>query len=61
MPILSYLNCLGGPLGVKKVILLSNNFFWSKLCGLLGKTPYIYARYQVWGVTDLSFDFPFPP
>ena len=32
-------------------------FFWSKVCGLLGKTPYIYPRYQVWGVTDLSFDF----
>ena len=47
----------GGPLGVKKVILLRHDFFWSKVCGLLGKTPYIYPRYQVWGVTDLSFDF----
>ena len=32
-------------------------FFWSKVCGPLGKTPYIYPRYQVWGVTDLGFDF----
>ena len=38
-------------------------FFWSKVYGLLGKTPYIYPRYQVWGVTDLGFDFVFyhPP
>ena len=28
-------------------------FFWSKVCGLLGKTPYIYPRYQVWGVVSL--------
>ena len=27
MPILSYLNCLGGPLRVNKVILLSSDFF----------------------------------
>ena len=32
-------------------------FFWSKVYGLLGKTPYIYPRYQVWGVMDLGFDF----
>ena len=38
-------------------------FFWSKVCGPLGKTPYIYHRYQVWGVMDLGFDFTFyhPP
>ena len=32
-------------------------FFWSKVCGPFGKTPYIYPRYQVWGVMDLGFDF----
>ena len=32
-------------------------FFWSKVYGLLGKTPYIYPRYQVWGVMDLGFEF----
>ena len=31
--------------------------FWSKVYGLLGKTPYIYPRYQVWGVTNFDFDF----
>ncbi len=38
-------------------------FFWSKVCGPLGKTPYIYPRYQVWGVTDLDFDLAYyhPP
>ena len=32
-------------------------FFWTKVYGLVGKTPYIYPRYQVWGVMDLDFDF----
>ena len=32
-------------------------FFWTKVYGLEGKTPYIYPRYQVWGVTDLGFNF----
>ena len=32
-------------------------FFWTKVYGLEGKTPYIYPRYQVWGVMDLGFDF----
>ena len=32
-------------------------FFWPKVYGPLGKTPYIYPRYQVWGVMDLGFDF----
>ena len=38
-------------------------FFWPKVYGPLGKTPYIYPRYQVWGVTDLNFDLAYyhPP
>ena len=32
-------------------------FFWPKVYGPLGKTPYIYHRYQVWGGMDLGFDF----
>jgi hypothetical protein len=48
---------------IQKVIWLGTHFFWSKVCGLLGKTPYIYPRYQVWGVTDLNFDLAYyhPP
>ena len=48
---------MGGPRGVKKWYGHVGTFFWSKVYGLLGKTPYIYPRYQVWGVTELSFDF----
>ena len=47
----------GGALGGQKVILLGPRFFWSKVCGHLGKTSYIYPRYQVWGVMELGFDF----
>ena len=36
-------------------------FFWPKVYGPLGKTPYIYPRYQVWGVTDLNFDLAYYP
>ena len=46
----------GGALGGQKVIWLGHDFFWSKVYGLLGKTPCIYPRYQVWGVMDLGFD-----
>ena len=45
--------------GVKQGVCncIQMTFFWSKVCGPLGKTSYIYPRYQVWGVTDLGFDF----
>ena len=45
------------PIFSQKSEWLRHDFFWPKVCGLLGKTPYIYTRYQVWGVTRWNFDF----
>ena len=44
------------PIFSQKSEWLRHDFFWPKVCGLLGKTPYIYTRYQVWGVTRWNFD-----
>ena len=42
----------------KKTKFIPKNFLtiYGIIYGLLGKTPYIYPRYQVWGVTYLNFD-----
>ena len=41
---------------IQKVIWLRHDFFLLKSIWSFGKAPYIYPRYQVWGVTDLNFN-----
>ena len=53
----------GGASRGQKVILPWNDFFLAEILRFFCKTPYIYPRYQVWGVMDHGFDFAFyhPP
>ena len=56
-PTLGHFGYPGGASRGQKVIWLRHDFFWAEIFCFFCKTPYIYPRYQVWGVMDLGFDF----
>ena len=62
-PTLGHFGYPGGASRGQKVILPWNDFFLAEFFCFFCKTPYIYPRYQVWGVMDHGFDFAFyhPP